>query len=122
MSSQLRRDEEEREQRMREHSDRHGKDQQQDQTNAGRGDAYKDRNYKRDAGDFDSGDPSDARREGDLAHIAKTALPPGITPGDLFDPGSQPTELESDRARAPRETRDTNTTTGKDPTRRGSDR
>ncbi|HVO89552.1 MAG TPA: hypothetical protein VMV45_13500 [Casimicrobiaceae bacterium] len=96
MAGRLHRDEQAREQRMREHSRRHGKDEEQDLNTREPGDAFKERNYQRDASDLDSGDPDQARLEGDIAHVTKTALPPGITPGDLFDPGSQPTELASD--------------------------
>jgi len=70
---------------MREHSDRHDK-------------PAEDRD-RRDAGDFDSADPYGARRESDVRHIARTGLPPGVTPGDLFDPGAQPRELDVDRQR-----------------------
>ena len=33
-----------------------------------------------------------AERGGDVRHIVDTGLPPGITPDDVIDPGSQPPE------------------------------
>ncbi|HEY2736606.1 MAG TPA: hypothetical protein VGI70_21550 [Polyangiales bacterium] len=33
-----------------------------------------------------------AERGGDVRHIVDSGLPPGITPQDVIDPGSQPTE------------------------------
>ena len=64
-----------------------------------------DSNRDRDRQDTKRTETDPSVQENSLQHIVDKALPPGIRPGDLWDPGSQPTEVGSDErgeARPPR--------------------